>query len=484
MRIKILFAMLLMAFSVQAQKLGPWGWMVQTNAVFNNTSNSFLGHVNLNGNSLSNGNLQSIFLGSNTNLSVSNLISPIIVTNQEIFAPTVVYSNSITASLIPAFQPFGGEYVGIHVTNSAAISAATEQAAVGFPQNQTFDTFKRRITFRDSVFWSDGNAGDAASFRSLNTGATGTSTNDLFFYNTTFHAANFAFNEIGCGNYNFEGCDFEAIGSTINSACYLPDQGPNTNVLKSCKLTAKNSPLACGVLSQLNSYTWMIGCYFDMTTTNAAHESTAIAFSGEGFYTLHIKDSHFHLGGPGTNCIADWTFAGAGGANPCTLTLENCTYDGANSASGGWLINNSVTPAPTINVIGGNLSWTNFTTLTNVFFLNPPVTVIRTNFVSGQLYTNNYGTPIEASCTITNVQAAIAGTTRFDVWVFKQGGAADISGETNSVGGQTAVTSLATTNNAGVLSIKVPPFYVYTFTNQSGGVGNAAGPRGGQILIP
>lgn len=109
--------------------------------------------------------------------------------------------------------------------------------------------------------------------------------------------------------------------------------------------------------------------------------------------------------------------------------------------------------------------------------------LIRTNFISGQLYTNNYGRSIDVSATITNVEAAVSGTTRFDIWAFQQGGAANINGVTNFCGNQTLGTSLATTNMY-LLSAKVPVGFVWTFTNQCAGAGNVANPKNGQIWIP
>ncbi len=53
---KILIALLLMTVTASAQKLGPWGWMLQTNSVFKNASNSFLGNINMNSQSVSNAN--------------------------------------------------------------------------------------------------------------------------------------------------------------------------------------------------------------------------------------------------------------------------------------------------------------------------------------------------------------------------------------------------------------------------------------------
>lgn len=107
---------------------------------------------------------------------------------------------------------------------------------------------------------------------------------------------------------------------------------------------------------------------------------------------------------------------------------------------------------------------------------------IRTNFISGQFYTNTYPKDINVSATITNVEAAVAGTTMHDLWVFVQG-AANVTGTTNSCGSQSLGTSLATTN-ACFLSAWVPANYVWCFTNRSAGTGNASNPRWGQIYIP
>lgn len=111
--------------------------------------------------------------------------------------------------------------------------------------------------------------------------------------------------------------------------------------------------------------------------------------------------------------------------------------------------------------------------------------VLSTNFVSGLLYTNVWKKTIELSCTITSVEAAVAGTTRFDAWAFPQGGGASLFGNTQFCGAQTLATSLATTS-ACYLRLDCPPGFVYTFTSQVAGAGNAAGIKSasGRIKIP
>jgi hypothetical protein len=125
------------------------------------------------------------------------------------------------------------------------------------------------------------------------------------------------------------------------------------------------------LLAQIQSYTTIIGGFMNVVTTNAAGDSTGIAWSAEGDYLVIANGTHFHLAGPGTNSISNFGWAGVSGGLRCTLVLNNVTYDGVNNASGGWLVNNSVSPRPTIIVVGGMLSPTNFTDPSTVTFLTP-----------------------------------------------------------------------------------------------------------------
>lgn len=323
-------------------------------------------------------NLSHSFLGANTNVSITNVTSVIKATNQFWNAYNVVFSNSVldvAGEPQPVLWPFGGEYIGLHITNSPTIAATHEQACIGFPQSTQFPIpgTAKNIIVRDSIFWADGLESDAASFKtSLTTGA---STNNYYFWNDLFHAQKYGFNQVGYGNYNFYNCLFDA------AVGFLPDQGPNTNRLQGCLFNVVQGTLdvgagsagsgAAGLLIQLRSRTTVVGGQMNIITTNAAGDSTGIAWSAEGDYYAIIKNMHFHLAGPGTNCISDFTWAGSAGAANCLLVLDDVTYDGANSASGGWLVNNSVSPSPTIIVMGGNLSPTNFTDPSSVTFLTP-----------------------------------------------------------------------------------------------------------------
>lgn len=324
------------------------------------------------------GDASQVFLGANTNVSISNITSVIKVTNQFWNAYNVVFSNSVldvAGEPQPVLWPFGGEYVGLHITNSPTIAATHEQACIGFPLSTQFPTpgTAKNIFVRDSIFWADGLESDAASFKtSLTTGA---STNNYYFWNDLFHAQKYGFNQVGYGNYNFYNCLFDA------AVGFLPDQGPNTNRLQGCLFNVVQGTLdvgagsagsgAAGLLIQLRSRTTVVGGQMNIITTNAAGDSTGIAWSAEGDYYAIIKNMHFHLAGPGTNCISDFAWAGSAGAANCLLVLDDVTYDGANSAGGGWLVNNSVSPSPTIIVMGGNLSPTNFTDPSSVTFLTP-----------------------------------------------------------------------------------------------------------------
>lgn len=330
------------------------------------------GTINLNATPVFDGS--QVFLGANTNVSVSNILTAIIVTNVLWSSPTVIFSNSIldTASEPnPAFRPFGGTYYNLRITNS--VSATNHSlACMGFPLNTTFP--KGLVTIiRDSVFWSEGQEGDAVSWKAVDSGQAGASTNTSYFYNDIFHAGRFAFNQVGPGVFYFKGCDFESIagGATDGSFGIGPDRGPVTNVIQDCRWKVADCALGVGLLNQVNSAQTLVGGYFDITTSNATHYASAIAFSGEGTNTVIIKNTHVHLAGPGTNALVDFHYAGATTAgNNCLLVLDNVTYDGVNSASGGWMIDNAgLATDPVIIVMGGNLSATNFTKPSSVTFL-------------------------------------------------------------------------------------------------------------------
>lgn len=154
--------------------------------------------------------------------------------------------------------------------------------------------------------------------------------------------------------------------------------------------------------------------------------------------------------------------------NPGMLIL---IYSGAASR---WLLYTpaqvSVASAGSFITAGiGTLTLTNQLPATNVAF-----TVVQTNFVSGLIYTNFYGVPIEVSATAVLTEAAVAGTSTME--------ARAIGTRTNFFSLPTAIGAV-TGSSQGYLSVIVPINGTYTFTNTSTGAGNTSAPLGGQILI-
>lgn len=108
--------------------------------------------------------------------------------------------------------------------------------------------------------------------------------------------------------------------------------------------------------------------------------------------------------------------------------------------------------------------------------------VINTNFISGQLYTNNWKQNIRVEAGASNVIAAAAGNTKLEFWCYPQTGSGP-TGITNRVQCFHKVTETDKTNNVPGLGGVVPPGHVFTYTNQSTGSGNTASPEGGQITL-
>lgn len=104
---------------------------------------------------------------------------------------------------------------------------------------------------------------------------------------------------------------------------------------------------------------------------------------------------------------------------------------------------------------------------------------VQTNFVSGQVYTNNYGNTIQPMAYLMFTNTATAATATMQLRVVGVNETA--SAYTNQAGGTMLATAAAT--NYAVLSGEVPVGYAYTFTNTS--VGGAAAPTilNGQLLV-
>lgn len=148
---------------------------------------------------------------------------------------------------------------------------------------------------------------------------------------------------------------------------------------------------------------------------------------------------------------------GGGGGSSFPLT--------SNVSGGGF----SITNASFVGNGNGltNLSLSQFSTVgTN------GLTIINTNFVSGQLYTNNFTYPIIVQGNVSFTVAAIIGVAYMDF---------NIAGiNTNRVGSSSSLTSIGMTYpdlDGGY----VPVGGVYTFTNQSTGAGNSSTVSNGQI---
>lgn len=104
----------------------------------------------------------------------------------------------------------------------------------------------------------------------------------------------------------------------------------------------------------------------------------------------------------------------------------------------------------------------------------PVFTVTQTNFVNGQLYTNNTGNLIAVSATFTMTTAAILGKSESQL---------RINGVvTNVITIPTVLLGLAGNYQNGLCGY-IPNGSVYCFTNTSTGIGNNVGTFIGQILI-
>lgn len=133
-----------------------------------------------------------------------------------------------------------------------------------------------------------------------------------------------------------------------------------------------------------------------------------------------------------------------------------------------WYIN--WTNTPTIPIVGTNaIFYGDGSGLTNI-----TLTLVQTNFISGMIYSNFYGAPIEVSCNAVLTEAGVTGVSVLE--------ARAIGTQTNYSAQLTAATIIAgsITNH---LAVKVPVNGTYTFTNTSTGAGNSSKPVGGQILV-
>jgi len=101
--------------------------------------------------------------------------------------------------------------------------------------------------------------------------------------------------------------------------------------------------------------------------------------------------------------------------------------------------------------------------------------IVNTNFISGKLYTNSYGNPIQISAMVGLTVAAVSGDASMSLQV--------PGSVTNVCGMSTLITSIAMTYTNAIPTTFVPSGSSYVFTNLSTGAGNSATVSGGQIII-
>ena len=130
-----------------------------------------------------------------------------------------------------------------------------------------------------------------------------------------------------------------------------------------------------------------------------------------------------------------------------------------------WATNTGVNPGPTF-------AYSNF--LSVVVSQVSLGQIIGTNFISGQMYTNDYGRNIEVLANAVLTEAAVAGASALELRV--------VGYATNSTSALTAISGLvgSVTN---LISGFIPTNAPFTFTNVSSGAGNSATVTGGQIII-
>jgi hypothetical protein len=264
----------------------------------------------------------------------------------------------------------------------------------------------------------------------------------------------------------------------------------NANTFSSSNQTALT------ILNNTNTFGQAV---FQNTSTgaSASGEFSAVADNGNStsaFVSMGINSSRF-TGGPapiGTNTAYLLAMGNASNlanaSNTSTLMIAVPQTNGSLNISvgNGLTRTNAQFSDSGLNLISGsytgngsgltNLNANNFTgAITNV------VTTIVTNtpFISGALYTNNYGVPLIVNAGVVLTTAAVtgdAGMALNDNAAPVNGGGTNISAIVTTIGVTLAMTY---TNH---LTIFVPTNSVFVFTNTSAGVGNTATIFGGQII--
>jgi hypothetical protein len=169
-----------------------------------------------------------------------------------------------------------------------------------------------------------------------------------------------------------------------------------------------------------------------------------------------------------TSAAGAWSWQSAPAANGGTAALAtNATTI---------TVDSSMTATATKNSNGTtNYALSAVAVLTNI----TTSVLLQTNFISGQLYTNNYGTPLLVNALANNTVAAVNGDSELAIYVIASPAN---GGVTNYVSYGTTIGVTIAMTYTNVLSAFVPTNAIYYFTNLSSGAGNSATVSAGQIF--
>lgn len=345
----------------------------------------------------------------------SNYVNSLNVSNVTIYGQNAL----ITTTNLSAFRLNGNDSlsdlylqgVGLATNDYQTILAPVNHS---LPQNMSF----KRVT---SIGNSDGLVG------TLNTNST------LFVQDSAYYSHFDAFN-VDLGGSNSTAYIFNTLFQCVYTTNVLPSDGVFGQLLRA--------------YSVQGGITYLVGCTLEARGSQADN--------GSGFgYNAAIEASQSALS-----------------SQPCTVYLSGCRLISATTNGGSsfiinvldantWVFSDFYIPE---NKIGGGHD-------DHVIF---PGKTIKTNFISGLIYTNYFNRSIDVSTTAILTVTTVAGDATME--------ARAISSATNRYTIQTIVGTLGTTNGS-YLAVKVPVNGTYTFTNTSAGSGDSSTILGGQIFV-
>lgn len=225
-------------------------------------------------------------------------------------------------------------------------------------------------------------------------------------------------------------------------------------------------------------------------------QSVGVSLGNASFGMFYFENSSNIVYGTGNGCAAGGNFTGVTNKN---YNLPDGYFGWGTNQNGdttplfsieadGWLSAISVNQEGTATAAlvagyGATTNYTNFVNLgtyygngagiTNVT-PNAP-TLIQTNFLTGTLYNNTYGRPIQISASASLTTAAVAGMVQLSL---------EVAGQvTNRASVLTAIGVVAGTATNAISSAIVPVGGTWYFRNTSSGTGDTAAAVGGQILV-